>query len=78
MEPVKFTCQCQNASSRWSQEPPNSMHSYRVECDSCGKFIKWGAASECQDRLNARDPITVISYEPKDHQPKSTIDDFLA
>jgi len=78
MDPMKFNCPCQNASSRWSELAPEHPHRYKVECDCCCEFIKWGAEGECQDRLNAGDQIIVISYDPKDHQPKSTIDDFLA
>lgn len=77
MEPMKFNCQCHNAASRWSEEPPHSMHSYRVECDRCGKFIKWGAASELHDRVAARDKVTVIQYDPADHQPGANLDAFF-
>lgn len=78
MDPVKFNCQCQNASSRWYEEGPNSMHSYRVECDRCGKFIKWGSKDELEHRVKVYDKITVIPYEDRVEKPRRTIDDFLA
>lgn len=77
MEPVKFTCQCHKASSRWLELAPTERHRYRVECDRCGKFIKWGAERECQDRQNARDQITVIRYEERIEPPRSSLDKFF-
>jgi hypothetical protein len=54
------------------------MHRYRVECGSCGKFIKWGKDEELHERVASRDKVTVSSYDPDEHRPKLTIDDFLA
>lgn len=77
MEPVKFTCRCQNASSKWLEMAPTDMHNYRVECGSCGKFIKWGSKDELHYRVKARNEITVIPYEDQITEPRRSIDDFL-
>jgi PHP family Zn ribbon phosphoesterase len=75
MDPVKFNCQCQNASSRWSEMAPTEMHSYRVECDRCGKFIKWGAKDELEHRVRVRDKITVVPWiDP----PSATLEKFFS
>ena len=60
MDPVKFTCRCQNASSKWLEMAPTDMHNYRVECGSCGKFIKWGAESELEGRVKAHDAVSSV------------------
>lgn len=78
MDPVKFTCRCQNASSKWLEMAPTDMHNYRVECGSCGKFIKWGSKDELEHRVKVYDKITVIPYEDRVQEPRRTIDDFLA
>lgn len=78
MESVKFSCRCANASSRWSEMPAEERHRYRVECDSCGKFIKWGAVSELHYRVKTHHKITVVPYDPDNHRPSRAIDDFLA
>lgn len=78
MDPMKFNCQCQNASSRWSEVAPAEMHNYRVECDRCGKFIKWGSKDELHYRVKAHHKIAVIPYEHRVQEPRRSIDDFLA
>ena len=78
MDPVKFNCRCVNATSRWSEMAPTERHRYKVECDSCGTYIKWGSERELHYRVKARDKITVIPYEDRVEQPRRTIDDFLA
>lgn len=75
---IKFNCQCFNAAYHWIERPPHDMHRYRVECGSCGKFIKWGKDEELHERVASRDKVTVSSYDPDEHLPKRTIDDFLA
>jgi len=53
---------------------PTEMHSYRVECDHCGKFIKWGATDELEYRVRVRDKITVIPYEDRIEPPPATLE----
>ncbi len=33
---------------RWVEQKPSSPHRFRVECDVCGKYIKWGTRKELQ------------------------------
>lgn len=75
MEPVKFNCKCHNASSKWCEEPAESRHAFRVECGTCGKFIKWGAESELHYRVKARDKITVEMIE--DRPKPATLDEWI-
>ena len=77
MDRVKFRCQCHNATSRWTEEPSSSMHSYRVDCASCGRFIKWGTVAELHYRVAAWHKITVVPYEDIEEQPRRTIEDFM-
>ena len=75
MESIKFKCTCHDPGSKWSELPPHSMHRYRVECDRCGKFIKWGAETELNDRLGALQKISVIPYTPE--PPRATLHAFF-
>lgn len=77
MDPVKFNCRCVNATSRWSEMAPEHPHHYKVECDCCDKFIKWGSKDELHYRVKARDKITVVPYEDRIEQPRSSLDKFF-
>lgn len=70
MEPMKFHCKCGNPSSLWREEPKESRHAFRVECGTCGTFIKWGAEAELHYRVKARDKVTVEMMEDRP-QPAS-------
>lgn len=77
MDPVKFKCPCLNATSRWSETAPTEGKRYKVECDSCGRYIKWGSKRELHYRVKARDKITVIPYEDRIEPARSSLDKFF-
>ena len=77
MYQVKFPCRCHNATSRWTEEPSSSIHSYRVDCASCGRFIKWGTVAELHYRVAASHKTTVVPYADIEEQRPLTVEDFM-
>lgn len=75
MGPIRFDCACHEPASKWLEEPPISMHAYRVQCGRCHKFVKWGTQSELDERLKLSQNLTVIAYELP--PPKATLDKFF-
>lgn len=76
VDSIRFSCGCTNSASHWIELSQQEMHRYRVECGSCGKFIKWGKEQELHHRVASKDKVTVTPNEGEASHRK-TIEDFL-
>lgn len=76
-EALKFNCKCFNAADHWVELSPQDTHRFRVECGSCGKFIKWGKEQELHYRVASKKKVTVTPYEADQPPRHATIEDFL-
>ncbi len=77
VEDVRFSCKCSNPASHWIELSPHDMHRYRVECGSCGKFIKWGKEQELHFRAASREKVTVTPYDGEQRPSRATLEKFL-
>lgn len=77
VEGVGYSCRCPNPASHWIELPPRDMHRYRVECGSCGKFIKWGKEQELHYRVASREKVTVTPFDGEQPTSRATLEDFL-
>lgn len=75
MEALRFKCTCRNPASKWIEQAPHSTHRYRVECATCGRFIKWGPRTELEERVGDGDNIVVKPHTPG--QPPANLRRFF-
>lgn len=54
---------CSSQASWWKQSP-DTRHSYRVECRSCGVFLKWGNESQFVADLASKNGSALYVKEP--------------
>jgi len=74
---IRFSCGCSDPTSNWIELSQQDMHRYRVECGSCGKFIKWGKEQELHFRVASREKVTVTPYDDEPAPRRATLEDFL-
>lgn len=73
---MRMKCKCQ-APSKWLEEPPESQHSYRVECSRCGKFAKWGNQAELDALVDAGAEGWVINWEERNRPKPDALAAFM-
>ena len=68
-------CACADPKTIWKEQPPESVHRYRVDCGVCEKFVKWGTQGELDQLINsgAEGDVWEHGYEP----PRNTLDAFF-
>jgi hypothetical protein len=65
-----MTLECGHKGRVWRQEPPTSIHAYRVECAVCRRqFEKWGTEAELQYLRSAGADVIVTAYERPEAEP---------
>lgn len=47
----------------WVEQPPHSMHRYKVECHFCQGFVKWGTQEQCDADLARSNGSKIFTYE---------------
>lgn len=70
----QLRCRCLEYRTRWIEQGPESSHRYKVQCDSCGKFIAWGTHEQLMSH-GAKFYITLITW--KDQEEKPTLNRFF-
>ena len=68
----KGKCKCQTLGTDWTEEPPTSLHRYRVSCTFCGSYLKWGNQEEYDRLLKSGVPVRLFRY-----QPPATLEGFF-
>jgi hypothetical protein len=57
----------------WTQEPPLSVHAYRVECAMCKCFLMWGTQSQLGAAMASGMVYLTIPY-----RTSATLEAFLS
>lgn len=62
----KRYCQCAGGTN-WFETEPAFTHRIRVECECCGKHVKWGTYDEYHSRKNQGQEVTFIPFSGLTH-----------